>query len=123
MRTWPPCSPTAVAIGELLSERERVYPRRRGSAAHLTGSDVSVDNEASETATVLEVRAPDEIGLLHRITRALFESDLDVVSARVSTLGEMVVDAFYVREFDGSKVTDESRLSAIVEAIGAEIRL
>ena len=112
-----------MSIGELLSERERVYPRRRGSAAHLTGSDVSVDNEASETATVLEVRAPDQIGLLHRITRALFESDLDVVSARVSTLGEMVVDAFYVRELDGSKVTDGSRLSAIVEAIGSEIRL
>ena len=112
-----------VSIGELLSERERVYPRRRGSAAHLTGSDVSVDNEASETATVLEVRAPDQIGLLHRITRVLFESDLDVVSARVSTLGEMVVDAFYVRELDGSKITDESRLSAIVEAIGSEIRL
>ena len=112
-----------LSIGELLSERERVYPRRRGSAAHLTGSDVSVDNEASETATVLEVRAPDQIGLLHRITRALFESDLDVVSARVSTLGEMVVDAFYVREPDGSKVTDESRISGIVEAIGSEIRL
>ena len=71
-----------LAIGERLSERERVYPLRRGSAAHLPGSDVTVDNEASETATVLEVRAPDEIGLLHRITRALFESDLDVVSAR-----------------------------------------
>ena len=85
-----------LAIGERLSERERVYPRRRGSAAHVPGSDVSVDNEASETATVLEVRAPDEIGLLHRITRALFEAGLDVVSARVSTLGEMVVDAFYV---------------------------
>ncbi len=112
-----------LAIGERLSERERVYPLRRGSAAHLPGSDVTVDNEASETATVLEVRAPDEIGLLHRITRALFESDLDVVSARVSTLGEIVVDAFYVREPDGSKVTDTSRLSDITTAIGSEIGL
>ena len=113
----------SLAIGERLSERERVYPLRRGSAAHLPGSDVTVDNEASETATVLEVRAPDEIGLLHRITRALFESDLDVVSARVSTLGEIVVDAFYVREPDGSKVTETSRLSDITRAIGSEIGL
>ncbi len=112
-----------VAIGELLSERERVYPLRRGSAAHLPGSDVSVDNEASETATVLEVRAPDEIGLLHRITRALFDADLDVVSARVSTLGEIVVDAFYVRESGGSKVTDASRLSEITKGIQAELGL
>ncbi len=112
-----------LAIGERLSERERVYPLRRGSAAHLPGSDVSVDNEASETATVLEVRAPDEIGLLHRITRALFDADLDVVSARVSTLGEMVVDAFYVRESGGSKVTDASRLSEITRRIAAELGL
>ena len=96
-----------LAIGERLSERERDLPPPARSAAHLPVSDVIVDNEASETATVLEVRAPDEIGLLHRITRALFVADLDVVSARVSTLGEIVVDAFYVRESDGSKVTDD----------------
>jgi len=112
-----------MAIGERLSERERIYPHRRGSAAHPPDSDVSVDNEASETATVLEVRAPDRIGLLHRITRTLFEADLDVVSARVSTIGEIVVDAFYVRESDGKKVTDEGRLSTIVAAIGAELGL
>jgi len=111
-----------MAIGERLSERERIYPHRRGSA-YLPESDVSVDNEASETATVLEVRAPDEIGLLHRITRTLFEADLDVVSARVSTIGEIVVDAFYVRESDGAKVTDEGRLSAITAAIEAELGL
>ena len=112
-----------LAIGERLSERERVYPLRRGSAAHLPGSDVTVDNEASETATVLEIRALDEIGFLHRITRTLFDAGLDVVSARVSTLGEMVVDAFYVRESGGSKVTDDSRLSEITQEIKAELRL
>ena len=69
------------------------------------------------------MRAPDRIGLLHRITRALFEADLDVVSARVSTLGEIVVDAFYVRESDGSKVTDQDRLSAITAALRGELGL
>ena len=112
-----------LALGERLSERERIYPLRRGSAAHLPGSDVTVDNEASDTATVLEIRALDEIGLLHRITRALFDAGLDVVSARVSTLGEMVVDAFYVQESGGSKVTDDSRLSEITQQIAAELGL
>ena len=112
-----------LALGERLSERERIYPLRRGSAAHLPGSDVKVDNEASDTATVLEIRALDEIGMLHRITRALFDAGLDVVSARVSTLGEMVVDAFYVRESGGSKVTDDSRLSEITQKIATELGL
>ena len=110
-----------LAIAERLSERERIYPRRRGSAAHLPGSDVTIDNDASETATVIEVRALDEIGMLHRITRTLFDAGLDVVSARVSTLGEMVVDAFYVRESGGSKVTDDSRLSEITQRIADRI--
>jgi [protein-PII] uridylyltransferase len=112
-----------VEIGELLSERERVYPVRRRAAAHLTGSAVTVDNDASETATVLEVRAPDEIGLLHRITRALFDAGLDVVSARVSTLGEMVVDAFYVRQPGLGKVTDTGRLEEITTWLGRELGL
>ena len=123
MRTWRRCSPTAWPSGSSSPSASACIRSGAGSAAHLPGSDVSVDNEASETATVLEVRAPDEIGLLHRITRALFDSDLDVVSARVSTLGEMVVDAFYVRESGGSKVTDASRLSEITEEIRAELGL
>ncbi|MGP0031065.1 MAG: [protein-PII] uridylyltransferase [Acidimicrobiales bacterium] len=111
-----------VALGERLSERERTYPVRRQSAAHVPGSDVSVDNDASATSTVIEVRAPDEVGLLHRITRSLFEADLDVVSARVSTLGELVVDAFYVREATGGKVTERGRLDEIKAAIWAALR-
>ena len=106
-----------MAIGERLSERERTYPLRRASAAHPPLSEVTVDNDASETSTVLEVRAPDEIGLLHRITHALFDAGLDVVSARVSTLGEMVVDAFYVRESGGHKLVDPARLSAVTAAV------
>jgi [protein-PII] uridylyltransferase len=111
--------PTALA--ERLSARGRVYPAPRRSAAHLPGADVRVDNDASESATVLEVRAHDEVGLLHRITRVLFEASLDVVSARVSTLGELVVDAFYVREAEGAKVTDPHRLNQIIAAIWASL--
>jgi len=108
-------------IGERLNERERVYPVRRRLAAHVLGSDVRVDNEASESATVLEVRAPDDVGLLHRITRTLFEAKLNVVSARVSTLGELVVDAFYVRESSGGKVVDPARIAEITGAIWASL--
>jgi [protein-PII] uridylyltransferase len=112
-----------IALGERLSERERVYSHRRQSAAHPLDRGVSFDLEASESATVVEVRAADEIGLLHRITRTLFEADLDVVSARVSTLGEMVVDAFYVRTSTGAKVTEPERLAAITHAVERELGL
>ena len=110
-----------LAIAGRLSEREKTYQVRRRSAAHVPGADVRVDNDASDSASVLEVRAPDEVGLLHHVTRVLFEADLDVVSARVSTLGELVVDAFYVRESDGTKVTNPDRLHEITSAIWASL--
>ncbi len=112
-----------MALDERLSERARAYSQRRPSAAHLSAPEVRVDNDASETATVLEVHAPDEIGLLHRITRALFDAGLDVVSARVSTVGDMVTDAFYVREPGGAKVRDPQRLDAVTAAVRTELGL
>jgi len=111
-----------MAIGDRLSVRARVYPARRRAAAHVLETDVGVDNEASDSATVIEVRAKDEVGLLHRLTRTLYEADLDLVSARVSTLGELVVDVFYVRESGGGKVTDGGRLEEVTTAIWASLR-
>jgi UTP:GlnB (protein PII) uridylyltransferase len=56
----------------------------------------------------------DDVGLLHRITAALFALDLDVVAARVSTGGHEVVDAFYVRDTStGGKVTDPEHMQRV----------
>jgi [protein-PII] uridylyltransferase len=75
---------------------------------------VGIDNDASAGSTVVEVRALDDVGLLHRITAALFALDLDVVAARVSTGGHEVVDAFYVRDTaTGGKVTDPVRIQRV----------
>ena len=45
--------------------------------------------------------------MLYRITRALAELDLDIRTAKVQTHGRSrCVDAFYLRDADGAKVTD-----------------
>ena len=66
---------------------------------------------------MIDVEAPDVIGILYRITRALAELDLDIRSAKVQTLGTHVVDAFYVRDRFGQKVTDPRTLGEIERAI------
>ena len=67
---------------------------------------VTLIDDASELATVVEVRAHDAPGLLWRIGRALGECELDVRAARVETLGAEAVDVFYVTGPDGKPVTD-----------------
>ncbi len=113
----------AVLAGRLpleakLADRARSYDRHyRRAAASTPAPRVLVDNRASARATVVEVRAPDGVAVLHRITSALASCGLDVREARVSTLGHEVVDAFYVVDGSGAKVTDTASLGAIQEAV------
>jgi [protein-PII] uridylyltransferase len=62
---------------------------------------VLLPGDASDSATVIEVRAHDRPGLLFTVTRVLASEGLDVRSARVETLGAEVVDAFYVTDAAG----------------------
>jgi [protein-PII] uridylyltransferase len=101
-----------------LADLERAYARgRRPAAARPAEVRVLVDPSASELATVFEVRAPDSRGLLYRLTRVLAESGLDVISARMSTLGHEVVDAFYVRESATARRPSAEDLEAVLERL------
>jgi len=82
----------------------------------VTDSYVKFDNEIS-SVTVIEVAAPDSLGLLYWITEALVGSGLHIEQARVQTLGDHVVDSFYVHDGAGGKITDADRLESIAAAV------
>ncbi|WP_406501068.1 [protein-PII] uridylyltransferase [Streptomyces sp. NBC_01590] len=102
-----------------LAEREAAYPRRRGVKA--PPPRVTVAAAGSRLATVIEVRAQDAPGLLHRIGRALEQSAVRVRSAHVSTLGANAVDAFYVTDTEGKPLPGERAL-AVADAVEAALR-
>ncbi len=108
-----------LALDELLAERRKVYgSRRRTSSPRPVDAEITVDNAASALSTVVEVRAEDAVGLLHHVTRALFDCDVDIVAARVATIGHEVVDAFYVRDSaSGGKATDPALAHRIERAV------
>lgn len=119
-----------LVLEERLAERARAYgSRKRRSSARPVATQVAFDNAASSNFTVVEIRTADGVGVLHRVTNALFECELDVVAARVSTLGEEVVDAFYVVDGNlddgrrGRKITEPERVREIdrrmMAALGA----
>ena len=110
-----------LALQARLAERARVYGGRRRPGPIQEPPRVLVDNAASRSATVVEVHAPDSMGVLYRITRALSELDLDIVSAKVQTLGDRVVDAFYVRGSAGAKIEDPAMLVEIERALLHEL--
>jgi [protein-PII] uridylyltransferase len=105
-------------IASRLAELTRAYGwSMRPAAAHVQGAVVLFDDAASDRATVIEVRAPDGVAVLYRVTRALADCRVDIRSAKVSTLGHEVVDAFYATEMDGSKLPPGERQRAIEAAV------
>ena len=105
----------ALPLAAHLAERERAYAQHE--SAHVVPPAVLWDDAASQSASVVEVRAHDSVGLLHRLTRVLADLELDVRSARVSTLGAEVVDAFYVVDGDGRPIDDPERRAHIEQAL------
>ncbi len=107
-----------LAISARLAERARVYDRpKSGSTLGAGAPEVQFDTEMSHRATVVEVHAPDVIGVLFRITKAIAELELDIQSAKVQTLGPRVVDSFYVCTAAGHKITDPAELKELERAI------
>jgi [protein-PII] uridylyltransferase len=98
-------------VAAQLERRARSMRVRRGVA--VPPPRVSIVGDASETATVVEVRAHDRPGLLWRIGQALGACGLQVRAAQVDTLGANAVDAFYVVDEEGKPISDPERLSAI----------
>jgi [protein-PII] uridylyltransferase len=80
----------------------RSTPSRREPAAP---PQVLVADGASDSSSVIEVRAHDTPGLLYSVSSALTTLGVSVVSARVHTLGADAVDVFYLRAADGSPLS------------------
>ncbi|MEP6477334.1 MAG: ACT domain-containing protein [Actinomycetota bacterium] len=105
-----------ISLDHRVDDKRRHYPPpRRPSPV-----TVKVDQQASDFFTIIEVGAPDRIGLLYDITRTLADLHLDVHLAKVTTYTDRVIDTFYVRDELGRKV-DRSGESEIEAAFRARL--
>lgn len=85
---------------------------RPGSPADTLEPSVVVRPEASDQATVLEIRAADRPGVLYLVCAALARLDVAVRSAHVDTLGPQAVDVFYLQEASAGVLSDRRAAEA-----------
>lgn len=67
---------------------------------------VIVDEDASDFYTIIEVYTWDRPGVLHVITNTLYQLDISIQLAKISTPGAQVADVFYVTDLSGNKIMD-----------------
>ena len=103
-----------IDLHERLTERARAYAgaARRVSAAPAAPAEVLVDQRASAHAMLIEVRAPDSVGVLYRVATTIASLGLDIRAALVQTLGHEVVDVFYVCDSDGRRLSEHVAVDA-----------
>lgn len=110
-----------VSVESLFQRHRKFGAQDRPSSVSNLPLRVVLDNDSSDSRTVIDVFAHDRPGLLFTVARALYELRLSVDLARISTHYDQVVDVFYVREAHGRKVEDGDRLQEIAASLTARL--
>jgi [protein-PII] uridylyltransferase len=88
--------------------------RETTATLHRVPTQVRIDNDTSDRATVIAVFTYDRMGLLYSIAKSLFDLGLSVTRAKIGTRLDQVVDVFYVTDVaTGAKLVDGPRLEQI----------
>ncbi|MEM6820996.1 MAG: [protein-PII] uridylyltransferase [Verrucomicrobiota bacterium] len=82
---------------------------------------LGIDNESSEMQTVLHVRASDRMGLLYVIAKCIADNGYKIVNARISTEKGAALDAFYLTDALGEKITDRQESTKLLKALNKAI--
>jgi len=105
-----------ISLKLLLSQREesgwiqkKVIPKVPGEA--------KVNNRDSDFYTIIEITGEDRLGVLYEITQALTDCGCDIHFARISTLGNRVVDVFYVQDEWGEKIVEREKVNHLKQLL------
>ncbi len=111
-----------VDVGQIVSRRKKYGPIYTKTIPK-NPPRVEIDNESSESSTIVDVYTHDRVGLLYDITKAITNLGLSITYAKISTKVDQVADVFYVNEIGGGKVRDPKKLNqikSIVKTIDSE---
>ena len=104
---------------ELIASYSSNWDRRRQQQHYDKPPKVVFDNQISAHYTVIDIDAPDDVGLLYLIAYMVDELDLDIHMAIINTVAARAQDAFYVVNAEGQKVVDYERLDRVYEHLTA----
>ncbi|NWG01513.1 MAG: [protein-PII] uridylyltransferase [Syntrophaceae bacterium] len=89
--------------------KQKIVPKVTG--------EVKIDNQDSDFYTIIEVTGEDRMGILYELTQALTDHGCDIHFARISTLGNRIVDVFYIQDEWGEKIEGKQRLDNLKQTL------
>ncbi len=99
------------AVRDLVIERTaRRFAARSAAQEQLLPVEIVIDNESSETDTILQITSQDIPGFLFAFANALSLLAINIEQATVRTEAGMVQDVFVIRDLRGRKIEDQDKL-------------
>ncbi len=83
--------------------------------------NIKFDNENSVFFTIIEVSAIDFPGLLYLVSNVFKDFNLEIHSAKITTMGVRAIDTFYVTDINGNKLLDKTLQENIKQKFLEEI--
>jgi [protein-PII] uridylyltransferase len=104
------------SLKDLLSQRKESNGLKK-KVIPAVAPEVTVNNQASDFHTLIEISAEDRMGILYEITQALTDHGCDIHFARISTLGNRILDVFYVQDTLGEKLEGKEGIDHLRESL------
>ncbi|MDX2187268.1 MAG: [protein-PII] uridylyltransferase [Opitutaceae bacterium] len=82
---------------------------------------VDVYHELSMQRTIVEIQARDQIGLLYRLAKTIYDHGFDITFARIGTERGIAIDTFYIESANHEPTEDVNRLHALRDALAIVI--
>lgn len=112
--------PEIVAQANKYAKRYRV-PVNNDPLHKTFPPSVDVYHELSMQRTIVEIQARDEIGLLYRLAKIIYDQGFDITFARIGTERGIAIDSFYIESANKEPVADSTRLETLRAALLATI--
>jgi [protein-PII] uridylyltransferase len=105
-----------VPLKDLLFERTKSNGIKQKIIPRVSG-EVKINNQDSDFYTIVEVTGEDRLGILYEVTQALTDHGCDIHFARISTLGNRIVDVFYVQDEWGEKIEEKQKTDRLKQIL------
>jgi len=83
--------------------------------------EVKINNQDSDFFTIVEVTGENRLGILYEMTEALTDFGCDIHFARISTLGNRIVDVFYIQDEWGEKIAERNKVDQLRRTVSLRL--
>ena len=122
----------ARTVEEALIQNKDLYPGIVAQGQKISGSHYTTENNTLHTSfpptvevyhelammrTIVDIQARDQIGLLYRLAKAIFDHGFDITFARINTERGVALDTFYIESANHEATEDTARLHALRDSL------